>query len=186
MTRHHAALAKLIVLAQLVFLSLAVSLGCKASPGSAVPAGSSSAALAAKPYPTSVAQAETLKKGGASWTNEEIRVYYNRVVSTIGPADEQWKREGLPAEERARRAYEIRHNARLTCRAMMASSAEVEDLRKRDQEKYGNPDGPTFEQLVENGKKKGATGDAVYEGIIASSQRTDEKVNALFGIHRGP
>ncbi len=138
------------------------------------------------PYPTSVAQADALKKGGAAWTNEEIRVYYNQVVSTIGPADAQWKRDGLPAEERARRAYAIRHDARLTCRAMMTSAGEVDDLRRRDQEKYGNPDGPTFEQLVESGRKKGADGDALYEGIIASAQRTDEKVNAAFGIDRAP
>jgi hypothetical protein len=177
------AFAKLVALASLVLLSLAVSLGCKPSPG---PAPSGSAATVAKAYPTSVAQADTLKRDGASWTNEEIRVYYNQVVATIGPADEQWKREGVPAPERARRAFAIRHDARLTCRAMMTSPSEVEDLRKRDQEKYGNPDGPTFEQLVESGKKKGTAGDALYEGIIASAQRTDEKVNAAFGIHRAP
>jgi hypothetical protein len=69
---------------------------------------------------------------------------------------------------------------------MMASVAEVEDLRKRDQEKYGNPDGPTFEQLVEGAKKKGVVGEAIFEGIIASSQRTDEAVNAAFGIKKAP
>jgi hypothetical protein len=179
------ALSKLLALAGLVLLALAISLGCKASPVPA-PSASGSAAVGAKPYPSSVAQADTLKKGGASWTNEEIRIRYNQVVATIGPSNEQWKRDGLPVEERARRASEIRHDARLTCRAMMASPSEVEDLRKRDQEKYGNPDGPTFEQLVESGKKKGAAGDAVYEGIIASSQRTDEAVNRAFGIQRTP
>jgi hypothetical protein len=178
--------ARLLVLAQLLLLSLAFSLGCRPSGGGPAPDGSASAALAAKPHPTSVAQAETLKQGGASWTNEEIRVYYNQVVSTIGPSNEQWKRDGLSAEARAHKAFEIRHDARLTCRAMMASAAEVDDLRKRDQEKYGSPDGPTFEKLVESGKQKGATGDAVYEGIIASAQRTDDKVNAAFGIHRTP
>ena len=45
---------------------------------------------------------------------------------------------------------------------------------------------PSFDQLVESGKKKGATGDALYEGIIASAQRTDEKVNAAFGIQKTP
>jgi hypothetical protein len=172
--RPRAALARILVLA---LLALTISLGCKPSPG---PAPS------AKPYPTSVAQADTLKDGGASWTNEEIRIHYNQVVATIGPSNEQWKREGLPAEERARRAFTIRHDARLTCRAMMASASEVEDLRKRDQEKYGNPDGPTFEQLVESGKKKGESGDAVYEGIVASAQRTDDLVNRAFGIKRSP
>jgi hypothetical protein len=184
--RPRAALGRLLVLAHVALLALAISLGCKPSAGPAPVASGSAASAPAKPYPTSVAQADALKKGGVSWTNEEIRVYYNQVVTSIGPASEQWKREGLSAEERARRAFEIRHDARLTCRAMMASAGEVEDLRKRDQEKYGNPDGPTFEQLVENGKKKGATGDAVYEAIVASAQRTDEAVNRAFGIQRSP
>ncbi len=127
-----AAVARIVAFAGMVLLVLGLALGCKASP----------APVAAGPYPTSVAQAETLKKGGASWTNEQVRVYYNQVVDTIGPADEGWKREGLSAEERARRAFAIRHDARLTCRAMMADPREVDDLRRRDQEKYGNPDGP--------------------------------------------
>jgi hypothetical protein len=181
--RPRAVRARLLVLAHVALLALAVSLGCKPSSGPAPSAGASATA-AAKAYPTSVAQADELKKGGASWTNEEIRVYYNQVVSTIGPSNEQWKRDGVAAEERARRAFTIRHDARLTCRAMMASPSEVEDLRKRDQEKYGQPDGPTFEQLVENGRKTSAAGDAVYEGIIASSQRTDGTFNRAFGIKR--
>jgi hypothetical protein len=183
-------LSRLIVLAWVAILALAISLGCKLRPGpspdSASDSASASASLAEKPHPTSAAEARALKKRGISWTNGEIRVYYNQLVSTIGPSDEQRKKEGLPAEERARRAFEVRHEARLTSRAMMANDSEVDDLRRRDQEKYGNPDGPTFEQLVESGKKKGATGDAVYEGIVASAQRTDEGVNAAFGIQRKP
>jgi hypothetical protein len=170
----HRVVSRLVALAGVVFLVLGLALGCKAAPAPA----------AAGPYPTSVAQAETLKKGGASWTNEQIRVYYNQVVDGIAPADEAWKREGLSIEERARRASAARHDARLTCRAMMTDPHEVEDLRRRDREKYGNPDGPTFEQLVESGQKKGTTGDALYEGILESAQHTDEKVNAFFGIEK--
>lgn len=174
---HRAAVAKLLALAQVLFLAAALTLGCGRSHAGPSPA---------KPYPTSVAHTDTLKKSGASWTNEEIRVYYNQVVATIGPANEQWKRDGLPVEQRARFAFEIRHDARLTCRAMMTDPREVEDLRRRDHEKYGSPDGPTFEQLVEKGKQKAPTADAVYEDIIASSQRTDETTNAAFGIKRAP
>jgi hypothetical protein len=153
-------LFRIVALSLWLLGSFAVSLSCKPSPGPA-PGASSSGEAAAKPYPKTVAEAEALKKGGASWTNQEIRVYYNQVAASIGPANEEWKKQGLPAEERARRAFAIRHDARLTSRAMMASASEVEDLRRHDQEKYGNPDGPTFEQLVEQGKKKGAAGDAV-------------------------
>jgi hypothetical protein len=179
------ALAQRLLLALLLLLVQAFALGCKGSPSGGSTA-SASAALAAKPHPTSAPEAETLKKAGNAWSNEEIRIYYNQVVSTIGPKDEAWKKEGVPIEERARRASAIRHEARVTCRAMMASTAEVDLLRARDQEKYGNPDGPTFEQLVESAKKKGTAGDAIYEGILQSAQRTDEGVNRAFGIQKAP
>jgi hypothetical protein len=177
--------SRIVALSLWLLASLAVPLGCKPSPGPA-PGASASAAAAAKPYPKTVAEAEALKSSGASWTNQEIRVHYTQVVATIGPSNEEWKKQGLPAEERARRAFALRHDARLTCRAMMASASEVEDLRRRDQDKYGQADGPTFDQLVEHNKKNGATGDAVYEAIIASAQRTDELFNAAFGILRWP
>lgn len=165
-------LLQLLLLALLIFAA-----ACGRAP---IPEGPPKAA------PTTIAQAESLKQSGMAWSNEEIRVHYNRVVATIGSANEQWKREGIAAEDRARRASAIRHQARLTCRAMMSSAVEVDLLRRRDQEKYGNPDGPTFEQLVESGRKKGLAGDAVYEGIIESAQRTDQAVNAAFGIPRSP
>ena len=169
-----------------LLVAVALALGCAQPGSSSSPSPGASASLAAKPHPTSVAQAESLKASGTSWTNEEIRIYYNQLVAGIGPAAEQGKRDGLSAEERARRAFTTRHDARVISRAMMADAREVEDLRRRDQDKYGHPDGPTFDELVESNKKKGAAGDAVYEGIIASAQRTDEKVNAAFGIQKTP
>ncbi len=39
---------------------------------------------------------------------------------------------------------------------------------------------------MESGTKKGASGDALYEGILESAQHTDEKVNAFFGIGKKP
>lgn len=178
----------------LVALVLTMFLGCTpplvepgpASPSASPTATTSAAAASAKPTPTTVAEAADLKKTGISWSNEEIRLHYNHIVSTIAAANEKWKQEGLSAEIRARRAFEIRHDARVTCRAMMSSAEEVEDLQQRDQEKYGHPDGPTFDQLVEKARTKGTTGDAVYEGIIASAQRTDEKINAAFGVPKTP
>lgn len=165
-------LAIAVRLFQVACLAIVITIGCTPAP----------AASTTKPYPTSVAQADEMKKGGASWTNQEIRVRYNQIVSTIAASNEQWKREGLSAEERARRAYQVRHDARVLSRAMMASRVEVELLEKRDQEKYGHPDGPTFDELVESAKKKGVAGDAIYEQIIESAQRTDAATNAAFGV----
>lgn len=162
-------------LLSLIALSLAITLGCARS-----------APPAPKPYPTSIAAVDELKKGGVSWTNEEIRAHYNVVVGAIAKENERWKQEGLSVEERAKRAYQIRHDARLLSRAMMGSGIEVQLLERRDREKYGSPDGPTFDWLVESAKKKGVTGDAVYEGIVESSQRTDEATNAAFGVKKAP
>ena len=55
----------------------------------------------------------------------------------------------------------------------MASPAEVELLRNRDLALYGNPDGPTFEQLVASRHERGFSGDALYLEIIRGAQTTD-------------
>ncbi|MBM7113883.1 hypothetical protein I3V78_10025 [Archangium primigenium] len=111
-----------------------------------------------------------------------MREYYLQLAGSVDTSDAQWKQQGLSPEERARRAYEVRHNARVTTRAMMGDPREVEDLRARDREKYGNPDGPTFAQLVENQRKKGLEGDAVYEAIVDSAQRTHKETNEKFKL----
>jgi hypothetical protein len=148
------------------------------------PAPSPAPTAAEAPLPESVAEAEKQKAAGARWDNARIREHYLALVSRIAPANEAWVKEGVPPEERARRAYQMRHDARLTARAMMGDPAEVADLQARDREKYGNPDGPTFEQLVESGKKKGRSGDALYQAIVESSQRTDNIVNEMFGLDK--
>ena len=60
---------------------------------------------------------------------------------------------------------------------MMASEVEVAALRARDEAKYGQADGPTFEQLVEKGRKRGLEGDALYESILSSARRTNKQVD---------
>lgn len=117
-------------------------------------------------------------------TNAEIRQWYNNTVDKIPSLNENWISEGISVEERAKRAQEIRHNARLEARAMMPNKQEVADLQARDKEKYGNPEGPTFEYLVEKNRQKGLQGDAVYEDIIGSSNRTNKEYNEKFGVKK--
>jgi hypothetical protein len=162
------------VRARSVLLCLAL-LGC-------TPHGAGGDAASNKPFPDSSAQVASLRQGGVVWSNGEVRAFYLRRVAAIAPADEQWKKEKLPAVERAHRAFQMRHDARLLSRAMMAVPAEVEALQKRDQEKYGSSDGPTFEWLVTHEQEKGRTGDAVYEAIVESAQHTDRSVNEAFGL----
>lgn len=118
-------------------------------------------------------------------SNAEIRQWYNDRVAVIPLLDQQWRRQALSAEERARRAYEIRHDARVQARAFMQNKREVADLRARDREKYGNPDGPTFEQLVAQGRAKGLSDDAAYEAIVGSANRTDAGYNRQHRVKPG-
>lgn len=146
------------------------------------PQGGPGEAASAKPFPESSAQIPELRRSGVDWTDGEIRAFYVRRVAAIGPADEQRKKDRVPVLERARLAFATRRDARLLARAMMKAAAEVEALRRRDQEKYGDPDGPTFDWLVAHEQQKGLTGDAVYEGIVASAQRTNRALNEVFGL----
>src|SRR5262245_61600729 len=97
-----------------------------------VPALLAIAPAFAKEYPRDPAEAAALKAKGVRWTDPEIREYYLKLSGSIAPSNEQWTREGLSSEQRARRAYEIRHNARRTCRAMMPSTLERFALKVRD------------------------------------------------------
>lgn len=115
-------------------------------------------------------------------TNEEIRQWYNDQVAVIPDKNKEWIAAGYTAEHRAELAQHIRHDARIQARAFMTNKAEVAELRRRDQAKYGNPDGPTFAYLVAQNQKRGLTGDAVYEEIVGSSNRTSEEYNTRFGV----
>ena len=119
--------------------------------GTALPAYQGLADTAPPPVPTEQAiPAETpLPK-----TNAEIRQWYNDQVAPITRLNETWMKEGLSAE-RAKRAYELRHSARIKARAMMQIEEEVTQLQRRDMEKYGNPDGPTFDYLVQKNREAG-------------------------------
>lgn len=115
-------------------------------------------------------------------SNAEIRRWYVDQVERIKELNEQWIREGLSAEERARRAQKMRHDIRLRAQGMMQNPDEVEALRRRDIKEYGNPDGPTFEQLMQEAKDEGLSGDAIYEYIIEKSIKTNPDVNKRFGV----
>ena len=135
-----------------------------------------------KPLPQSSAQALGLKASGTAWSNAEVRAHYLVLVAAIGPANAHWVLDGVSAEERAHRAFQMRHDARVTCRAMMSDARELAALEQRDQEKYGHPDGPRFEELVAHEQAKGLSGDAVFEAIVASAQRTNSAVNEMYGL----
>jgi hypothetical protein len=140
------------------------------------------AVLADTTLPGRPAAADALRVQGKAWTNRQIREMYICRVSRIAAEDAGWIQQALGPEARARKAYEVRHNARLTARAMMADRGEVAALEARDLEKYGHKDGPTWEWLVERAQKKGLSGDEVFLSIIESAQETSESVNKSLGL----
>ena len=110
-------------------------------------------------------------------TNKEIRRWYIAQVSTIPLLERQWRQQGITIEERAFRAWQIRHNARFRAREMMEVPEEVELLRQRDIKFYGSPDGPSFEYLVRQAVAQGLEGKEIYQSIINSSSLTNKQVN---------
>lgn len=112
--------------------------------------------------------------------NSEIRQWYNEQVAGIEAEDKKWQQQGLSCEQRARRAYSIRHAARLQARQFMQDRDEVALLQARDKAKYGHPDGPTFDYLVEQNRSKGLSGDEIYLAIIGSASTTNADVNKAF------
>lgn len=86
----------------------------------------------------------------------------------------------MTLEERARRAHDIRHGARVASRDMMSNRLGVALLQVRDRWKYHNKNGPTFERLVARGRQKGLSNDDVHRSIIESSNRTNARVNRRY------
>lgn len=111
-------------------------------------------------------------------TDCEIRTWYNYQVIAIPYLNDNWIKQGFTLEQRAQKAYLLRHEARLNARFMMKDKQAVELLNQRDIEKYGNPNGPTFEYLVNKFKTEGKTQDEIFEAIIESAGKTDTKFNA--------
>jgi hypothetical protein len=132
--------------------------------------------------PASLEDAAAARAAGARWTDREARAAYVCAVAEIPAKDELRAAAGADLESRARAASAARHDARLISRAMMQDPKAVKALQARDIEKYGNPDGPTFDWLVARARSEGLEGDAVWRSIIDSAARTDAATNRWFGL----
>ncbi|MCC6523498.1 MAG: hypothetical protein IT373_12650 [Polyangiaceae bacterium] len=157
-------------------------LGCSPTGGDAELAARCPAVLADAALPTTPSDAVEARAAGRRWDDRAIRELYLCRVRRIGAEDEAHRAAGLDAETRARRAFETRHGARLTARAMMADAAQVAALEARDRAKYGAPDGPSWDWLVERARDRGLSGDAVYLSIVESAQKTNAAVDESLGL----
>lgn len=113
-------------------------------------------------------------------SNKKIRHWYIDQALSIQKKQLQWTKEGLSPKQQAKKAFDIRHRARLIARNRMISKEQVNLLHKRDQCVYGNPNGPTFQWEVNHAKNLGYTGNAVYLHIINSAKKTNRSVDHRF------
>lgn len=117
-------------------------------------------------------------------SDRDIRIWYTAQVSKDRMIDlnNKWIVEGISLKERARRLYLIRHNSRLIARNFMADKTQVERLRERDFKRYGDHDGPTFEFLIEEARKRDLSPEEAYTEIISSTSKTNPRTNSFFNL----
>ena len=109
-------------------------------------------------------------------SDDETRTVYTTFELRMGEVHAQLVRDGAGAEERARTMYGMRAALRSWTCALMENRELAEYLN-------ANEPNPTFEALVERQRtKKGLTGDAIFEAIVASSMRSRSSVNDALGI----
>jgi filamentous hemagglutinin len=78
-------------------------------------------------------------------------------------------------EQQARQAFALRNQYRTQARELMSDRNAAASLYKTDPNL-------TWEQIVQRQKDKGLTGDDIYKGIIASSQKSRQSVNESLGL----
>jgi RHS repeat-associated protein len=101
------------------------------------------------------------------------RGVYNDIVSKIDSKIANLK----TMKDKAMKAFEIRGLAKDEAREISGTANKIA-AQNRNIKKYdGNPDGPTFNELFDKGKKAGLTDDQSYQEIINSSKRTDKATN---------
>lgn len=107
-----------------------------------------------------------------SMVNCDAREWYNDTINTILEVDFHLISVEASEQERARCAYQIRHQARVSARNDMESAISMASARVYDLLKYSDFDGPKFEYFTEDKKMS-------YADIIKSAQRTNSNVNGL-------
>lgn len=103
----------------------------------------------------------------------EVRLRYHRLLDTMERVADRMHEEGRSDEEIARVLVDMRNEAKDITRAGMSPEA-VQALEQRNMEKYGNPLGPTADQLF---AKYGS-----WAKVIEAATRTSAAVDKELGI----
>ena len=128
-----------------------------------------------------------LPDGMKGTSNDAIRDWYNAQVAPdrIAALNKKWEQEGISLAERAKRTYDIRHDARVTARDYMDNQLQASWLKVRDLFQHGSTDGPSFNKLMNRNKKNGLNQEQSYQQIINSASRTNKKYNHKYGSKKG-
>ncbi|MFF6972557.1 MULTISPECIES: hypothetical protein [Streptomyces] len=105
--------------------------------------------------------------------SREIRMMYHGLLVEMDREECAMRAAGASEEEIARRMVQLRNEAKEITRAGM-SPDEVRALEERNIAKYGNPLGPTADQLY---AKYGS-----WEAVTAASTRTSVPVDRELGL----
>ncbi|MFM9370764.1 hypothetical protein [Streptomyces sp. Da 82-17] len=103
----------------------------------------------------------------------QVRVRYHQLLTDMGRRRCALERAGASPETVARELVRMRNEAKDIARAGM-TPAQVAALEQRNREKYGNPLGPTADQLY---AKHGS-----WEKVVESAGRTSAAVDGELGL----
>ncbi|NBE55976.1 hypothetical protein [Streptomyces boluensis] len=103
----------------------------------------------------------------------DVRVRYHQLLMDMGRRRCELEKAGASPETVARELVEMRNQAKDIARAGMTRE-QVEALEQRNREKYGNPLGPTADQLY---AKLGS-----WEQVVESAGRTSASVDGELGL----
>ncbi|GLF95438.1 hypothetical protein SYYSPA8_14095 [Streptomyces yaizuensis] len=109
--------------------------------------------------------------------SREHRMRYHALLGEMDRVECAMRAEGRSEEEIARRLVRLRNEAKDVVRAGMTPE-EVRELEARNQEKYGNPLGPTADQLY---AKYGS-----WAEVTAAATRTSKAVDSELGLEYRP
>ncbi len=109
--------------------------------------------------------------------SREVRMQYHALIGEMDRTRCEMRAEGRSEEEIARRLVRMRNDAKDITRAGM-SPEEVARLEARNIEKYGNPLGPTADQLY---AKYGS-----WEEVGDAATRTSKAVDQELGLAYRP
>ncbi|WP_343571790.1 hypothetical protein [Mycobacterium sp.] len=111
-----------------------------------------------------------------SLSDEDARAVYAHGELRMRVLNEQLVKQGLNAEERAKKMFEQRNSLRSWVRDLMRDRTAADWLAE-------NRPNQTWEQSIQKEISRGKQGDTIYEGIIESSTRSNPGVNAATGIN---